>query len=115
MVQKHLVRSIKCSSEQLHFDRLHAACMHSACTHVKIEFLKYGFILMSVHSAHIILVFYNHQLTGVHAFFSPECVPPVKIVCSACNLKVQLMCDLPDPLPYAGFFMKRRKYNLILM
>ena len=42
--------------------------------------------------------------------WSPECVPPVKIVCSACNLKVQLICDLPDPLPYAGFFMKRRKY-----
>ena len=31
MVQKHLVRSIKCSSEQLYFDRLHAACMQPAC------------------------------------------------------------------------------------
>ena len=33
---------------------VHAACMHSACTPVKIEFLKNGFILMSVHDAHII-------------------------------------------------------------
>ena len=53
-LKKHLLRSIKCSFEQLHFDRLHAACMHSACTPVKIEFLKNGFILMSVHDAHII-------------------------------------------------------------
>ena len=56
-------------------------------------------------------------LTGVHAeCMHSACTPVkieflkyglifVKIVCSACNLKVQLICDLPDPLPYAGFFL----------
>ena len=109
MVQKHLVRSIKYSSEQLYFDRLHAACMHSACTPVKIEFLKNGFILMSVHDAHIIWVFYNYQLTGLHAFFLHE----VQNVCHLSRLcvlhaisKSNWYVTYQTPYPMQGFLWK---------
>ena len=36
----------------------------------------------------------------------PECVPPVKIVCSGCNPKVQVICGLPDPYPVLLLFCK---------
>ena len=38
--------------------------------------------------------------------WSPECVPPVKIVCSGCNPKVQVICGLPDPYPVLLLFCK---------
>ena len=66
---------------------LHAACIHAACTHVKIEYLSTEMILMSVldaHTAHIIRMFCNHHLTGLHAFFHHE----VQNVCHLSRLCV---------------------------
>ena len=51
---------------------LHAACMYAACRHVKIDYLSTEMILMRVLNAHIIKVFCNHHLTGLHAFFLHE-------------------------------------------
>merc|ERR1711989_209698 len=54
---------------------LHAACIHAACTNVKIECLRTEMILMSVldaHTAHIIRMFCNYHLTGLHTFFHHE-------------------------------------------
>ena len=95
-------------------------CMQPACilhAHLsRLSFSELDWFWWRVFCTHIIWVFSNHQLTSACTFlsWSPECVPTVKIVCSACNLKVQVICGLPDPLPYAGFFMKRRKYNKVL-
>ena len=66
---------------------LHAACIHAACTHVKIEYIRTEMILMSVldaHTAHIIRMFCNHHLTGLHAFFHHE----VQNVCHLSRLCV---------------------------
>ena len=42
----------------------------------------------------------------IFSSWSPECVPPVKIVCSGCNPKVQVICGLPDPYPVLLLFCK---------
>ena len=66
---------------------LHAACIHAACTIVKIEYIRTEMILMSVldaHTAHIIRMFCNHHLTGVHGFYHHE----VQNVCHLSRLCV---------------------------
>ena len=79
---------------------LHAACIHAACTHVKIEYIRTEMILMSVldaHTAHIIRMFCNHHLTGLHAFFHHE----VQNVCHLSRLCV--LAVIPKSKWYVAF------------
>ena len=90
---------------------LHAFCMHTCQDWVSQEWIYFDECSWCTHHLSVLQLPIDRSAC-IFSSWSPECVPPVKIVCSACNLKVQLICDLPDPLPYAGFFMKRRKYYL---
>ena len=108
MYQNHLVRSIKWSSDQLHFDSC-ACSLHAFCMHTCQDWVSQNWIdMMSVHDAQIISVFQSPLDRSACNFssWSPECVPPVKIVCSGCNPKVQVICGLPDPYPVLLLFCK---------
>ena len=87
---------------------LHAFCMHTCQDWVSQKWIYFDECSWCTHHLSVLQLPIDRSAC-IFSSWSPECVPPVKIVCSACNLKVQLICDLPDPLPYAGFFMKRRK------
>ena len=92
-------------------------CMQPACilhAHLsRLSFSELDWFWWRVFCTHIIWVFSNHQLTSACTFlsWSPECVPTVKIVCSACNLKVQVICGLPDPYLMQGFVYEKEEVH----
>ena len=97
MYQNHLVRSIKWSSDQLHFDSC-ACSLHAFCMHTCQDWVSQNWIdMMSVHDAQIIRVFFNHHLTCLHAIFLHE----VQNVCHLSRLCVLVV--IPKSKWYVAF------------
>ena len=87
---------------------MHPCCMHTCQDWVAQNWNDLDECSFCTHCTHHQNVLQSplDRSACIFSSWSPECVPPVKIVCSGCNPKVQVICGLPDPYPVLLLFCK---------